>query len=113
MLALSVMIPLTAGGTLGTPTSVVGDAHAKGLRVHGWTFRAENAFLPDEFDVGTSPGGIGNMGGQVQAFLAPGLDGFFTDHPDLGVAALVPEPGTWALMLAGGALLSARLRRRG
>jgi len=109
----NVMIPLTASGTLGTPTTVVGDAHAKGLLVHGWTFRAENVFLPNEFDLGTSPGGIGNMGGQVQDFLALGMDGFFTDHPDLGVAAVVPEPGTWALMLAGGALLATRLRRRG
>ncbi len=106
----NVMIPLT-GGMLGTPTSVVGDAHAKGLLVHGWTFRAENAFLPNEFDIGTSPAGIGNMNGQVQAFLALGMDGFFTDHPDLGVAAVVPEPGTYALMLVGLAALLARKRR--
>jgi len=106
----NVMIPLTAG-RLGTPTSVVGDAHAKGLLVHGWTFRAENAFLPNEFDIGTSPAGIGNMNGQVQAFLALGMDGFFTDHPDLGVAAVIPEPGTYALMLLGLAALLARKRR--
>ena len=106
----NVMIPLTAG-RLGTPTSVVGDAHAKGLLVHGWTFRAENAFLPNEFDIGISAAGIGNMNGQVQAFLALGMDGFFTDHPDLGVAAVIPEPGTYALMLLGLAALLARKRR--
>jgi len=106
----NVMIPLV-NGRLGTPTSVVGDAHAKGLLVHGWTFRAENIFLPNEFDIGTSPAGIGNMNGQVQAFLALGMDGFFTDHPDLGVAAVIPEPGTYALMLLGLAALLARKRR--
>ncbi len=108
----NLMIPLTASGTLGTATSLVSDAHAKGLEVHGWTFRAENVFLPNEFDVGPLPAGIGNMQGQVQAFLALGLDGFFTDHPDLGVAAVVPEPATYGLMLAGlGAVVWASRRR--
>jgi glycerophosphoryl diester phosphodiesterase len=80
----SVMIPLTAAGTLGTPTSFVADAHAAGLVVHGWTFRAENNFLPNEFDVGATPAALGNLDGQVKAFLKLGMDGFFTDHPFLG-----------------------------
>jgi glycerophosphoryl diester phosphodiesterase len=80
----SVMIPLTTSGTLGTPTSFVADAHAAGLVVHGWTFRAENSFLPNEFDVGATPAGLGDMAGQVKAFLKLGMDGFFTDHPFLG-----------------------------
>lgn len=80
----SVMIPLTTSGTLGTPTSFVADAHAAGLVVHGWTFRAENSFLPNEFDVGAAPAGLGDMAGQVKAFLKLGMDGFFTDHPFLG-----------------------------
>jgi glycerophosphoryl diester phosphodiesterase len=83
----NVMIPLTAAGTLGTPTSFVADAHAAGLVVHGWTFRAENNFLPNEFDVGTEPAALGQMAGQVKAFLKLGMDGFFTDHPFLGKQA--------------------------
>lgn len=79
-----VMIPLTAAGTLGTPTSFVADAHAAGLVVHGWTFRAENNFLPNEFDVGPTPAALGNLDGQVKVFLKLGMDGFFTDHPFLG-----------------------------
>lgn len=82
-----VMIPLTAAGTLGTPTSFVSDAHAAGLVVHGWTFRAENAFLPNEFDVGTDPAAFGKLDGQIKAFLKLGMDGFFTDHPHLGKLA--------------------------
>lgn len=109
----NLMIPLTANGTLGTPTGLVDEAHAKGLEIHGWTFRAENTFLPNEFDIGPSPAGIGNMQGQVRAFLDLGMDGFFTDQPDLGVAAVVPEPGTYALMLGGlGVLAWARRRRQ-
>ncbi|WKB54974.1 glycerophosphodiester phosphodiesterase [Eleftheria terrae] len=80
------LIPLVAG-RLGTPTSLVRDAHAAGLRVHAWTFRAENSFLPDDFDAGSDPAAIGNLAGQVHAFLKLGLDGFFTDHPFLGVKA--------------------------
>lgn len=108
----NLMIALV-GGSLGGATTLVDDAHAKGLVVHGWTFRAENVFLPNEFDIGTDPAGIGNMGGQVQAFLALGMDGFFTDHPDLGVAAVVPEPATYGLMLGGLAAVVSVARRRG
>ncbi len=106
----SLMIPLVAG-RLGTPTNLVANAHAKGLEIHGWTFRAENIFLPNEFDSSANPAQFGNLGGQVQAFLALGMDGFFTDHPDIGVAA-IPEPGTYALMLAGMAGLTLMKRRR-
>lgn len=83
----NVMIPLTASGTLGTPTTFVADAHHVGLVVHGWTFRAENVFLPNEFDVGTDPAAFGNLAGQIRAFLTLGMDGFFTDHPFLGKKA--------------------------
>ena len=105
----SLMIPLV-GGKLGTPTTLVADAHSLGLEVHGWTFRAENIFLPNEFDSSANPADIGNMKGQIQAFVALGMDGFFTDQPDLGVSA-VPEPGTWALLLGGLGLVAVAARR--
>lgn len=81
--ATSLVIPLT-GGRLGTPTRLIANAHAAGLRVHAYTFRAENAFLPDEYDRGVDPAALGDLAGQLRAFLALGLDGFFTDHPFLG-----------------------------
>ncbi len=83
----NLMIPLV-DGRLGPPGTLVSDAHARGLEVHGWTFRAENFFLPNEFDSSADPAGIGNLQAHVQAFLALGMDGFFTDQPDLGVAAV-------------------------
>jgi glycerophosphoryl diester phosphodiesterase len=82
----NLMIPLV-GGRLGTPTSLVQDAHAAGLIVHGWTFRAENNFLPNEFDRSANPADLGDMAGQIKAFLKLGMDGFFTDHPFLGKQA--------------------------
>ncbi len=79
----NLMIPLV-GGRLGTPTSLVADAHKAGLIVHGWTFRAENNFLPNEFDSSADPTALGDLAGQIKAFLMLGMDGFFTDHPFLG-----------------------------
>jgi glycerophosphoryl diester phosphodiesterase len=55
--------------------------------VHGWTFRAENVFLPNEFDSNANPADLGNLAGQIDAFLSLGMDGFFTDHPFEGVKA--------------------------
>jgi glycerophosphoryl diester phosphodiesterase len=80
----AMMIPLLADGRLGTPTTLVSDAHNAGLIVHGWTFRAENNFLPTDFDIGTDPAALGDLAGQIKAFLALGMDGFFTDHAFLG-----------------------------
>lgn len=109
----NLMIPL-AGGKLGAPTTLVQDAHGLGLEVHGWTFRAENIFLPDEFDSSASPAEIGDMKAQVLAFAALGMDGFFTDHPDLGVAAVasIPEPDQYAMLLAGLGAIGFMMRRR-
>jgi glycerophosphoryl diester phosphodiesterase len=86
----NLMIPRNSDGRLGTSTTLVSDAHAKGLIVHGWTFRAENNFLPTEFRSSVDPsklGELGDMAGEVNKFLEVGMDGFFTDHPNIGVIA--------------------------
>ncbi|HJS89631.1 MAG TPA: glycerophosphodiester phosphodiesterase [Steroidobacteraceae bacterium] len=75
--AKALVIGRDAHGRLAEPTSLVADAHAAGLKVHPWTFRAESAFLPAGLD----------LQGELRAFLAAGVDGFFTDQPDLGVCA--------------------------
>ena len=81
------MIPRDATGALLAPTPVIGDAHDVGLQVSGWTFRRENQFLPTQFRVGTEPDGIGNLRGEIETFLAAGMDSFFTDNPDVGDVA--------------------------
>lgn len=83
------VIARRSDGSLGEPTSLVGDAHAAGLIVHPWTFRRENAFLPSDLHgPDADPGTAGDVVAEIRAQLAAGVDGFFTDHTDLGVQAL-------------------------
>lgn len=81
------VIPRTAANQLGAPSNVVPMAHKAGLPVVIWTMRAENQYLPAECRVGADPNAIGDLGCEVSAYLDAGVDAFFTDHPDLGVAA--------------------------
>jgi glycerophosphoryl diester phosphodiesterase len=83
----SLIIPRTMSDSLAEPTSLVTDAHAQGIHVHAWTFRAENAFLPSTLRAGADPSSCGNLDAELRAFLAAGIDGFFTDHADIGVRA--------------------------
>lgn len=69
----SLVVPLDAAGNRGTPTRLVSDAHAAGLLVHVWTFRAEAEFrardLPDDV-------------AEYRLFYSLGVDGVFSEFPD-------------------------------
>ena len=75
-------------GTGGGLSAVVADAHVAGLEVHGWTFRLENQFLPAEFRSSADPNAAGDLAGELRAFVDAGLDGVFSDHPDVAVEAV-------------------------
>ena len=68
----------------GEPSALVADAHAAGLRVHVWTFRAENFFLPASLKRGADPKAHGDVETAIRRQLAAGIDGFFTDFPLIG-----------------------------
>ena len=68
-------------------SALVHDAHDAGLRVHPWTFRAENYFLPRRYRKGLNPRGHGALDREIEDALALGVDGFFTDFPQIGVEA--------------------------
>ncbi len=81
------IIPRRADGRLGSPTTLVADAHAAGLQLHPWTFRPENHFLPAEFRRGIDPAARGDLIGEIRVFLDAGIDGLFCDLPAAAVAA--------------------------
>ncbi|NHZ79888.1 glycerophosphodiester phosphodiesterase [Massilia sp. CCM 8695] len=85
-----VIIARTAANELGKPTSFVADAHAAGLKVHTWTLRPENPFLPPSMRRGdvASPSERGDAVAEITAYLNAGIDGFFTDDPAVGRAAV-------------------------
>jgi len=70
------------GDTLGSPTSLVEDAHRAGLFVHVWTLRSEPVFL--------SPVYGGDPKKEYLQFASLGVDGIFGDFPDVAHAALRP-----------------------
>ena len=61
------------------PSSVVMDAHAAGLQVVTWTFRSEPKRLASSFK--------GDPTAEYKAFYALGIDGLFSDFPDIAVKA--------------------------
>jgi len=80
------VIPLGPDGRLGRPSTLVADAHRAGLLVQPWTFRPENYFLAADFRDANGPAARNEAGSvaEMRAYVAAGIDGFFTDDPALG-----------------------------
>lgn len=70
-----------------TPGPLITDAHKAGLKVHIWTIRPENSFLPPALRQETE-NGWGNMGAVVDILLAAGADGIVTDAPALALSRI-------------------------
>jgi glycerophosphoryl diester phosphodiesterase len=84
----NLVIPVDGDGNHGSPTALVADAHANDLVVHPFTFRRENQFLPPVFRRGADPNAPGDLAAEIRAYLATGIDGFFTDNPAIGREAV-------------------------
>ena len=85
--AKGLIVPRDASGHSLPPTTLVADAHSAGLKVHVWTFRAENIFLPRELQRGDGPVAHGDIEGELRQFYALGVDAVFSDFPGIAVAA--------------------------
>ncbi len=88
------LLPDTVGplADLGSPehsrgSELVAGAHAAGLTAFCWTLRAENQFLPEALQAGSSPAAYGDWMAEFQYLMRCGLDGVFADQPDLAIAA--------------------------
>jgi glycerophosphoryl diester phosphodiesterase len=64
-------------------SALVGLCHDLGLKIFCWTLRAENKFLPRQWRDGLDPKHRGNWEGYFESIMATGVDGVFTDQPDL------------------------------
>jgi glycerophosphoryl diester phosphodiesterase len=84
------IVPRDAAGFSQQPTTFIADAHAAGLDVVAYTFRAENSFLPTELRSDRpalgKPADYGNAFAEFQQFFDLGVDGVFTDNPDIAKA---------------------------
>jgi len=75
----NMIIPVDREGHVGAATDLVAQAHAAGLKVHPYTFRPEAQFLPEHYD--------GDPATELCAFAEIGIDGLFTDAPDIALKA--------------------------
>ncbi len=72
------------------PSTLIEDAHQAGLKVHAWTLRAENMALPEAYRTGSTDQADyaiqrGNIEKLARDLFDVGIDGLFTDNPDLVV----------------------------
>ena len=79
----AMIVPRGETGTSSTPTPLIADAHAAGLMVVAWTFRAEEQFLPVDYR--------GDLPGWLRRFYAMGIDAVFSDFPGVAVRARTPD----------------------
>lgn len=72
------IIPQSADGRLGGVTRLIEGAHAAGLLVHAYTFRSDAQYLAAEYG--------GDPRKEYEQFFLLGVDGLFTDFPDVAVS---------------------------
>ena len=78
------IVPIGADGSVGAPTDLVQRAHGAGLQVHIWTIRVDKEFLP--------AGYRGRGEAEFEQFRDLGVDGLFTDFPDVAAKVLRSAP---------------------
>ncbi|MDD9347349.1 glycerophosphodiester phosphodiesterase [Mumia sp.] len=81
------LLPRSADGSRGVPSTLTAQAHAAGLQVYAWTVRQENAFLACDLRSSDLEQEGGDVGAELAALFDLGVDGVFADQPDVAVAA--------------------------
>jgi glycerophosphoryl diester phosphodiesterase len=74
------VVPIAPDGSVGAPTDLVQRAHAAGLLVHIWTIRVDKEFLPAGYH--------GRGEAEFEQFRGLGVDGIFSDFPDVAAKVL-------------------------
>jgi glycerophosphoryl diester phosphodiesterase len=83
----TLIIPTDPAGNPGPATTLVTDAHQVGLKLHPYTFRNENQFLPADLRSSANPDDYGKAMAEDIRFFQLGVDGIFTDNTDTGLVA--------------------------
>jgi len=79
------VLPRNAAGNTTVASNLVRDAQRHGLVVHVFTLRRENQFMARNLRNGTDPNAVGDLAAEIRAFLDAGVDGLFSDNPDVAV----------------------------
>jgi glycerophosphoryl diester phosphodiesterase len=95
----NLIVPRDSSNRLLAPTTLVQDAHRAGLVVHPWTFRRENSFLAQDHRRGNPAHPLylaapGDLPAELRLFYGLGVDGLFSDNPDIAVATRTKLLGT-------------------
>ncbi|MFI7612480.1 glycerophosphodiester phosphodiesterase [Nonomuraea terrae] len=82
------VVPQDAEGRTTQPTSLVRDAHRRGLDVHVWTVRNENSQLPADYRLGdpaspVHPRATGDVMRWISTLVEQDVDGLFCDDPGM------------------------------
>ncbi len=88
----SLVLPRDAAGRSLPATTLVASARAAGLKIHAWTFRPENYFLPAQLRRTADPRTRGDAEAELRAAADAGVDGVFSDSVDTAVKAFSPRP---------------------
>lgn len=86
----SMVLPVEKNGEIGAVKPLVAQAQAAGLKVHVWTLRPENNFLPAAYQLPPVADKTqrGRALDEMQRFIDSGVDGIFSDDPSVIVQAL-------------------------
>jgi glycerophosphoryl diester phosphodiesterase len=79
----ALVLDATGRGT----TDLIERAHDLGLETYVWTLRAENRFLSQAHKRGLRARDFGDWKSEFELIMRTGVDGVFTDQPDLALEA--------------------------
>lgn len=84
------MVIRVVDGKNAPASPLVAQAQKAGLKVHAWTLRPENQFLPASLKAQPASNGAlrGNAQADMEDFLRSGIDGVFTDDPAVGMQVM-------------------------